>query len=260
MLKPQIRQYRVKAFAELTKVTIRTLHHYDHIGLLRPSRRTESGYRLYTDRDLVRLQQIVTLKFMGFSLENIKEVLARPQFAVKKALRIQVAAVREEIERLRKAARALEQVADVLEKENRIDWKKLIRSMEVIQMSEETKKEWTKKFFSEADMKEFEEIGKKFTPEMMQDYQNRWTKLIAEVQKNLDADPASAVAQDLARRWSELLDQGYRGHEGLLPKIGQANQEAMRTGQHPATPTGKPPFDQKVWEFIQKADAIRKAK
>ncbi|MGA2587680.1 MAG: MerR family transcriptional regulator [Candidatus Aminicenantales bacterium] len=260
MSKSQVRQYRVKEFAELTKVTIRALHHYDHIGLLRPSRRTESGYRLYTDRDLVRLQQIVTLKFMGFSLENIKAILARPQFAVKKALRIQVAAVREEIERLRKAARALEQVADVLEKENRIDWKKLIRSMEVIQMSEETKKEWTKKFFTEADMKEFEEIGKKYTPETMQDYQNRWTKLIAEVQKNLDADPASAVAQDLSRRWSELLDQGYRGHEGLLPKIGQAYNAAWKSGEMPVAPGGKPPFDERIWEFIQKANAIRKAK
>jgi len=127
-------------------------------------------------------------------------------------------------------------------------------------MSDEAKKEWTKKFFTETDMKEFEEIGKKYTPETMQDYQKKWAALIAEVEKNLDADPAGPLAQSLADRWAALLKEGYGGHEGLLQKIGKANQEAMKTGQHPATPTGKPPFDQKVWEFIQKANAARKAK
>jgi hypothetical protein len=76
----------------------------------------------------------------------------------------------------------------------------------------------------------------------------------------LDADPAGHVAQSLAERWTALLKEGYGGHEGLLQKIGKANQEAMKTGQHPMTPSGKPPFDQKVWEFIQKAIASRKAK
>jgi hypothetical protein len=132
--------------------------------------------------------------------------------------------------------------------------------MEAIHMSDEAKKEWTKKFFTDADMKEFEEIGKKHKPATMQDYQNSWAALIAEVEKNLDADSAGPLAQSLAERWTALLNEGYGGHEGLLQKIGRANQEAMRTGQHPSTPTGKPPFDQKVWEFIQKANAARKSK
>src|SRR5262245_63641412 len=72
------RVYRAKEFAELAGVTVRTLHHYDRLGLLEPSARTASGYRLYTDRDLVRLEQIVVLKFVGLPLEQIRRLLDRP--------------------------------------------------------------------------------------------------------------------------------------------------------------------------------------
>ena len=67
--------YRAHEFAELAGVTVRTLHHYDRIGLLKPNRRTESGYRVYSDRDLARLEQIVVLKFLGLPLSDIRDLL-----------------------------------------------------------------------------------------------------------------------------------------------------------------------------------------
>ena len=73
-----------------------------------------------------------------------------------------------------------------------MDWKKLIKAMEEIQMTEDYKKTWAK-HYSEADMKEFEEIGKKYTPEMMEAYQNKWTALIEEVKAHLGDDPAGAA-------------------------------------------------------------------
>ena len=69
-------QYRVHEFAELAGVTVKTLHHYDRVGLLRP-RRTPSGYRVYTRSDLVRLEQILALKTIGFSLNDIRGLLDR---------------------------------------------------------------------------------------------------------------------------------------------------------------------------------------
>jgi len=59
------KHYQAIEFAQLAGVTVRTLHHYDRIGLLKPSAYTNAGYRLYGKGDLVRLQQIVTLKFIG---------------------------------------------------------------------------------------------------------------------------------------------------------------------------------------------------
>ena len=72
--------YQAIEFARMAGVTVRTLHHYDRIGLLKPSSHTGAGYRLYRKQDLVRLQQIVTLKFIGFPLSQIKKLLNRNSF------------------------------------------------------------------------------------------------------------------------------------------------------------------------------------
>ena len=65
-------QWRIKEISDLTKISVRMLRHYDALGLLKPSMRTSSGYRLYSEADLATLQQINALKFFGFSLSQIK--------------------------------------------------------------------------------------------------------------------------------------------------------------------------------------------
>ncbi|MGB7730210.1 MAG: MerR family transcriptional regulator [Candidatus Acidiferrum sp.] len=67
--------YRAKEFASLAGVTVRALHHYDRLGLLRPKQRSEAGYRLYGVRDFARLEQIVVLKFLGIPLKQIRGLL-----------------------------------------------------------------------------------------------------------------------------------------------------------------------------------------
>lgn len=86
--------------SELSGVSVRTLHHYDNIGLLRPSRRTENGYRDYSDRDLDRLQQILLFRACGFSLENIQTLLDSPSFDRKKAFLLQKKMLVHEKERI----------------------------------------------------------------------------------------------------------------------------------------------------------------
>src|SRR5260370_8189288 len=66
---------KVNEFAEKAGVSVRTLHHYDRLGLLRPSGRTRASYRLYGEREFARLQQIVTLKFIGLPLKENKPLL-----------------------------------------------------------------------------------------------------------------------------------------------------------------------------------------
>ncbi|MCY7961887.1 MerR family transcriptional regulator [Bacillus inaquosorum] len=82
-------KYQVKQVADIAGVSIRTLHHYDHIQLLNPSALTDAGYRLYSDADLERLQQILFFKEIGFRLEDIKEMLDHPNFDRKAALQSQ---------------------------------------------------------------------------------------------------------------------------------------------------------------------------
>jgi DNA-binding transcriptional MerR regulator len=80
------RTYQVKDVAQLAGVSVRTLHHYDSIGLLVPKARSASGYRLYTDADLLRLQQILIGRELGLSLEHIRRSLEDPRFDQRAAL------------------------------------------------------------------------------------------------------------------------------------------------------------------------------
>jgi DNA-binding transcriptional MerR regulator len=248
-------KYLVHEFSRLTKITVRALHFYDRIGLLPPADRTPGGARLYTDKDLVRLQQILTLKFMGFRLKQIKSLLDRPGYSVKKTLKVQAQAVDEEIGRLKKAARALRESIGLLEADRKLEWKKILRIMEAIRMSEEIKAKWAEKFFTEEELKQFEEAGKRFTPAQMEAYQKKWADLLVEIEANLTADPAGPKGQDLARRWLDLMktmDAAYGNWPNLKGRI----SEAYQTGQ---VPQGYGPSP-RVWEFVQKAIAAREKK
>ena len=80
----------VHEVAELAHVSVRTLHHYDQIGLLKPSGRTEAGYRLYDDADLVRLQQIMLFRELEFPLKDIAAIIDSPSFDQSRALQQQI--------------------------------------------------------------------------------------------------------------------------------------------------------------------------
>lgn len=81
-----LRVWKVGALAELTGLTVRTLHHYDHIGLLKPSHRSPTGHRLYTGDDVARLYRICSLRRLGFALSRIGEVLEDPQWQLRDAV------------------------------------------------------------------------------------------------------------------------------------------------------------------------------
>src|SRR3954471_24553871 len=92
------RTWKVGELAERTGLTVRALHHYDATGLLTPSGRTDSahgsGHRLYTASDVARLQQILSLKMLGFGLEQGGEYLSRPDYDPRQVVRLHLDRVR----------------------------------------------------------------------------------------------------------------------------------------------------------------------
>ena len=102
---------RVGELARRTGLTIRALHHYDEIGLVRPSRHSEAGYRLYTSADIARLQQVVSLRQLGFSLEEIRACLEQPGFSPRELLRQHIDRLKEKIALQASSCERLEGIA-----------------------------------------------------------------------------------------------------------------------------------------------------
>ncbi len=100
--------YRVGEVAKLAGVTIRTLHHYEKIGLLAPSQRTAAGYRLYTDADLDRLSRVLYYRELGFPLDDIARLLADPSTARLEHLRRQQSLLHQQLHRVQAMVEAIE--------------------------------------------------------------------------------------------------------------------------------------------------------
>ncbi|MEU2880388.1 MerR family transcriptional regulator [Streptomyces sp. NPDC007070] len=105
--------YSVGQVSAFAGVTVRTLHHYDKAGLLSPSGRSHAGYRLYSEADLVRLQQILFYRELGFPLDEIAAILADPQANAVDHLRARQKQLSEEIARLQRLAEVAQRAVEV---------------------------------------------------------------------------------------------------------------------------------------------------
>jgi DNA-binding transcriptional MerR regulator len=194
--------YKAKEFAERAGVTVRALHHYDRLGLLTPGGRTDAGYRLYSDRDLVRLEQILALKFIGFPLKEIRRLLKREAKDLAAVLRRQREMIQQKRKLLDLAAEAIRRAEIAVASGKLQDWEAIQKIIEVIHMQNDT--EWAKKYYSEQAL---DSLAKRQVPvEVMEQAQRDWADLIKEVEAAVGSDPAGPKAQALAKRWRKLIE------------------------------------------------------
>ncbi len=221
------RLYRVGEVATLTRVSIRTLHHYDRIGLLRPTAHSGGGYRLYAAADLLRLQQILTLRYLGFPLKTIGELLARPDFDLLASLRIQRRAVRDRIAELEQIDATLDGLVERRLATGEWAWEFVIEASAAVQRSLARGDEQMETYYTPEQMKQFEALGRAIPREEIEAIQDGWSALLAEVRANRDLNPADPTAQALAERWDALTERTtrhYQQHPELLEAI-RANYE-----------------------------------
>jgi len=198
--------YRVLEFAKLAGVTVRTLHHYDRLGLLKPKQRSSSGYRLYTNRDFGRLEQIVVLKFLGIPLKQIRGLLEADS-KMPAVLQRQQEVLSEKRRQLDKAIRAIRNAEYAIQSRGEPDWKLFQFIVREIEM--EKSQEWKAKYFSPDARAKVAERRNLWSPELQARVTKEWEQLYADVEVCLNAseDPASAKAQALAGRWRDLVNQ-----------------------------------------------------
>lgn len=242
------RLYRAQEFAELAGVTVRTLHHYDQLGLLKP-RRSESGYRLYRERDLERLEQVVALKFLGIPLKQVRTLLDRDSLDLAAALRVQRRILEEKRCLLDSAIGAIRRAQ---ERPGTAQLKKII---EVLEMQKDS--DWMMKYHTGEAQAKVEARRQLWTPELQAEVSRQWTELIAEAKAALGEDPASPKVQALAARWVKLVEVFTGGDPEITEGVRRV--WADRENWPPlAKEQAGPFFDAAVWSFMQKAIDIRK--
>lgn len=249
------RRYKAKEFAVLSGVTVRALHHYDRLGLLRP-KRAPNGYRTYADQDLIRLEQIVALKFIGIPLRRIKSLLDRRGLGMAGALEMQRKVLEAKRGLLDQAIKAIRQAESAAEAGQQPDTAILKKIIEVMEMQNDS--EWTTKYYNEAAQAKLAERRQLWSPELQERVSRQWAELIRDVEASAKEDPAGEKGRALAARWVALVEEFTGGDaqvtEGLrklyADKDNWPAQAKQNTQPFNISPEGR--------EFINQAIAERK--
>ncbi|MCJ1909000.1 MerR family transcriptional regulator [Planococcus ruber] len=194
--------WKVGEVAELTGLTIRTLRYYDQICLFSPSQYTESGHRLYTKADLVRLQPILSLKQMGISLEEIQLLLSNPEEqTVAEILQTQISRVKKEIEVQQKLVAELENALSAVHSNRTLSITELTKLMEALKMNKE-------KYFSKQQLDTMESRYENADKQLLKQAEQEFNGLIKEIrlEKEKGASPSDEKVQDLAKKWNDIVN------------------------------------------------------
>lgn len=199
-------------------VTVRTLQYYDKEGLLSPSAESEGGRRLYTDKDLIALHQIISLKSLGFSLEDIKERLISLETPadVANALTEQADDIRKKIEQLEASLSAIEQLKTEVLQMQTVNFKKYADIIVNLQMKNDSY--YLIKRFDDDTL---DHIRSQFDKESGLDFMDRFNRLsdeIVHLQKE-NVPPESEKSQQVIKEYWGLITEFTNGDMSMLPKL-----------------------------------------
>ncbi len=251
MVTLQAGPYNIGQFAAAARVTLRTLRYYDTVGLLSPGQRSPAGYRQYVDADLITLQQILALKFLGFSLAEIRACLRRDPRQAVDILARQKAMLLERRAQINKIVAAIEK-AQAIVGQDRCEWKAIVEVIEAIQMEQQP--DWAKRYFSDDGLKKLEELSRnayseearrklaarEWTEADQERASEWWAHVAAESKRLADigADPEGEEAQALAKLKSDLLHEFTQGDPDIEAGLGRLWQShnALPEDEQPLKP------------------------
>ena len=205
----------VKEFAEMTGVSVRTLQYYDEIGLLPPANRSESGYRLYDDESLERLQQILLFRVLEFSLDDIGKIVGDPHFDKMRALEQQIELLtlkKEHLENLILLAKGMK-----MRGVNHMDLT-AFDTKKIDEYAKQARESWG----DTAAYKEFEEKrrNRSKTEETM--LASELMDIFGEFGKIKDSDPGSEKAQALVSTLRDFISKHYYNcNNDMLMSLGR---------------------------------------
>lgn len=216
---------RISEVAKLTGITVRTLHYYDEVGLLKPSEITEAGYRLYSREDLEILQQILFFRELDFPLSQIKEIMNNPNYDKEEALKKQKELLIQQRQRIEGLIKLIEKR---IEGDNNMSFKEF--DMNEI---EENKKKYAKEVKERwGTSKAYEESEKKtssYNKEKWGDINQETSEIFKGFAELRNSDPGSEEVQELVRRWQKYItDNFYTCTNEILSGLGLMYVEDKR--------------------------------
>jgi DNA-binding transcriptional MerR regulator len=190
---------KVGELARRTGVSVRTLHYYDEIRLLSPSGHTPSRHRLYTTVQLRRLQQIVSLRQLGFSLEKVLE--------------LHVARLTDQVERGRVLRDRLERILTHLRSTGEVTVDQFLDTIEATTMN---------KYYTPQQMEQLAERRVEVGEDRIREVEQEWKDLFEALRVAMEAgtDPASESVQELARKSQSLIEEFTAGDAGITRSLG----------------------------------------
>lgn len=198
---------------------MRTLHYYDEIGLLSPSHRTEAGYRVYGENDIIRLQQIVSLRQIGFSLEQIRDCLEQEQFSPHHVVQLHLSQLREQMALQQQLYTKLEAIAAHLQAAESISIQAFIQIIEVTTM--------IGKYYTPEQQDYLKTRAEQIGQERIQQVEAEWQDLIEQARTAMvnGIDPSDESVQVLARRWRSLIEEFTGGNPEIARSLNTMYQQ-----------------------------------
>ena len=237
---------KVGELAKRSGLTVRTLHHYDEVGLLSPSARTASGHRLYGPAEIRRLQQIASLRQLGLPLEEIRDCLARPEYSLERVLDMHAARIREKIGRQEELHARVERLRDRVRAADTVDVDEVLDTIQMTVRYE--------KYYSADQLAWLEKRREEVGQDRMHSAQQDWADLYADFGHAMDSglDPSSEEVQALVSRSAALVREFTGGNAGIAKSLGrlyEAEGGPNVVKQHGMSmPDG-------LWEYMERARA-----
>lgn len=237
------RRWKVGELARATGLTVRALHHFDEIGLLRPAERSPAGHRWYTGDDVRRLYRIVALRHLGLPLAGIAASLDGDTGQLEQAVRRQLDQVASQVELQHQLRRRLEAIVRALERTGEPSIDELIEAMEAIMQAST---------FTPDQLERLKERHREAGDEGFARWQRRLAELASEFEGHIEraTDPAEEAAQATARGWDELMTHMTGGDRVILSAM-YAGLDAK--GPEAAT---RGIVSAEVWEYAKRAFAV----
>ncbi|NLG99707.1 MAG: MerR family transcriptional regulator [Chloroflexi bacterium] len=198
--------YTVKRLAKMAGVTPRTLHYYDEIGLLRPEKTGENGYRYYGEESVLRLQQILFYRELDFSLEQIKSVIDRPDFDLLRALEAHKSALRERVERLNCLINTIDNTIKHLRGEikmNDLEFYKGFDEEQQKRRAKEAQERWGETAV------ESQKRWEAMTPAEKNNVLAQMNEITIGIASNMDKGPTSPEVQQWIDRWYKHINASF---------------------------------------------------